>query len=144
MLHVCMHTQSLQSCLILSESVDHSPPGSSVHGIVQARTVEWVAMPSSRGSSPPRDWTHVSYISNPRWILCPLSHLGNQVFHIASCLLPWLCSPPFPLPQLLLFSSPYTNYTFSSQSLPLYHWDYSRMIFSSLLADIAFSITLVS
>ena len=35
--------------------MDCSPPGSSVHGSLQARTLEWVAMPSSRGSSPPRD-----------------------------------------------------------------------------------------
>ena len=39
---------------------DCSPPGSSVHGILQVRTLEWVAMPSSRGSSQPRDWTWVS------------------------------------------------------------------------------------
>ena len=37
-------------------------PGSSVYGILQARILEWVAMPFTRGSSPPRDWTHVSYI----------------------------------------------------------------------------------
>ena len=37
-----------------------SPPGSSVHGILQARILEWVAMPSSRGSSQPRDQTRVS------------------------------------------------------------------------------------
>ena len=37
-----------------------SPPGSSVHGILQARILEWVAMPFSRGSSQPRDQTHVS------------------------------------------------------------------------------------
>ena len=43
--------------------MDCSPPGSSVHGIFLARILEWVAMPSSRGSSRPRDWTHVSYIS---------------------------------------------------------------------------------
>ena len=40
-----------------------SGPGSSVHGILQVRILEWVAMPSSRGSSQPRDGTHVSYIS---------------------------------------------------------------------------------
>ena len=40
-----------------------SPPGSSVHGIFQARILEWVAMPSARGSSPPRDWTWVSCIA---------------------------------------------------------------------------------
>ena len=37
-----------------------SPPGSSVHGILQARTLEWVSVPSSRGSSRPRDGTQVS------------------------------------------------------------------------------------
>ena len=43
----------VQSCLTLCEPVDCSPPGSSVHGILQARILEWVAMPSSRGSSHP-------------------------------------------------------------------------------------------
>ena len=43
--------------------MDHSPPGSSVHGILQARILEWVAMPSSRGSSRPRNQTHVSCVS---------------------------------------------------------------------------------
>ena len=42
---------------------DCSPPGSSVHWILQARTLEWAAMPSSRGSSPPRDGTQVSRIT---------------------------------------------------------------------------------
>ena len=45
-----------QSCLILCDPMDCSPPGSSVHGILQARILEWVTMPSSRGSSWPRDW----------------------------------------------------------------------------------------
>ena len=49
-----------QSCLILSDPMDCSPPGSSVHGILQARILEWVAIPSSRGSSWPRDQTQVS------------------------------------------------------------------------------------
>ena len=40
--------------------MDQSPPGSSVHGILQARILEWVAMPSSRGPSRPRDQTHSS------------------------------------------------------------------------------------
>ena len=40
-----------------------SPPGSSVHGTLQAGTLEWVAMPSSRGSTWPRGRTHISYIS---------------------------------------------------------------------------------
>ena len=51
---------SAQSCLTLCNPVDCSPPGSSVHGIPQARILEWVAIPFSRGSSPPRDGTHIS------------------------------------------------------------------------------------
>ena len=41
----------IQSCLTLGDPIDCSPPGSSIHGILQARILEWVAMPSSRGSS---------------------------------------------------------------------------------------------
>ena len=42
--------------------MDCSPPGCSVHGILQARILEWLAVPSSRGSSPPRNQTHISYV----------------------------------------------------------------------------------
>ena len=52
-----------QSYLTLCDPMDCSPPGSSVRGILQARILEWVAMPSSRGPSWPRDRTHVSYVS---------------------------------------------------------------------------------
>ena len=52
-----------QSCLALWDVMDCSPPGSSVHRIFQARILEWVAMPSSRGSSSPRDRTQLSSIS---------------------------------------------------------------------------------
>ena len=46
-----------------SDPMNSSPPGSSVHGIFQARVLEWVAVPFSRGSSQPRDWTQVSRIA---------------------------------------------------------------------------------
>ena len=49
-----------ESCLTLCSPMDCSSPGSSVHGTLQARILEWVAMPSSRGSSQPKDWTQVS------------------------------------------------------------------------------------
>ena len=52
-----------QSCPTLDDSMDCSLPGSSVHGILQARILEWVAIPFSRGSSWPRDWTGVSCIA---------------------------------------------------------------------------------
>ena len=57
---VCMRAKSLQSCLTLCDPMDCSPPGSSVHGILQARILEWVSLSSSRGSSQPRDQTQVS------------------------------------------------------------------------------------
>ena len=60
---VCVCVKSLQSCSTLCDRMDCSSPGSSVHGILQARILEWASMPSSRGSSRPRDRTHVSYIS---------------------------------------------------------------------------------
>ena len=50
-----MCAQALQSYLTLSDPMDYSLPGSSVHGILQAKILEWVAMPSSRGSSQPKD-----------------------------------------------------------------------------------------
>ena len=58
--YMCVHIKSLQSCMILCDPMDCSPPGSSVHGILQARILEWLAMPSSRGSSQPRDRACIS------------------------------------------------------------------------------------
>ena len=102
----------------LCNPMDCSPPGSSVHGILQARIMEWGAMPSSRGSSWPRDWTHVSYIigrfftiwatKKALYILVGISNemLCSQcslsvLYHFALSysvmftLTPWLsCSPP--------------------------------------------------
>ena len=49
-MHLCMLTHHN-----LCDSMDHSPPGSSVHGLLQARILEWVAKPSSRVPSQPRD-----------------------------------------------------------------------------------------
>ena len=68
----CRRAKSLQSCLSLCEPMHCSPPGSSVHGILQAKILEWGAMLSSwrRESSQPRNQTCVSYVSCiGRWIL---------------------------------------------------------------------------
>ena len=59
----CMPANLLQSYSSLCDSMDCSLPGSSVHGILQARILEWAAVPSSRGSSQPRDQTRISYVS---------------------------------------------------------------------------------
>ena len=70
--------KSLQSCPALCNPMDCSPPGSSVHEILQARILEWVAMPSSRGSSPARDRTRVSCVSCiGRRVLYHERHLGS-------------------------------------------------------------------
>ena len=46
--NACLHARLLQSCLTLCDPMDCSLPGSSVHGILQARILRWVAMPSSQ------------------------------------------------------------------------------------------------
>ena len=77
-MRLCMHTKSLQLCPTLCDPMDYSPPGSSVHGNSPGKNTEWVAMPSSRGSSSPRDRTHISYVScMGRWVLYHKRHLGT-------------------------------------------------------------------
>ena len=66
---VCVH-----SVLTLGDPMNCSPPGSSVHGIFQARILEWVAIFFYRGSSQPRDRTGISCIS----------YVGRQVFFFTS------------------------------------------------------------
>ena len=61
--HKCGIGLVSKPCLTLCDPTDCSPLGSSVHGILQARTLEWVAISFSRGSSRPRDWICISYIS---------------------------------------------------------------------------------
>ena len=66
-LSICLYTQLP---LILCNPLDCSPPGSFIHGIFQARALEWVAIPSSRESTWFRDWISISCISCiGRWIL---------------------------------------------------------------------------
>ena len=60
---VCVCVLAAQSCLTLWDPMESSPPGSSIHGTLQARILEGVAIPFSRGSSWPRDWTWISCIS---------------------------------------------------------------------------------
>ena len=80
-----MHAKSLQLCLTLCKPMVYSLAGSSVCGILQARILKWVSMPSSRGSFWPRDWTHIScssciegrlffFITEPPWKLWHEAH----------------------------------------------------------------------
>ena len=81
-IHVLMGVcaESLQSRWTLNNPMDCSIPGSFVHGILQARIPEWIAMPFSRESSWSRDQAHISYIS---WF-------GRQVFTTSAT---WEASP---------------------------------------------------
>ena len=76
---VCVYMLSCFSCVQLFDPVDCSLTDRLLfHGILQARILEWVAMPSSRGSSWPKDQTQVSYISCiGRWALYHSIHLGS-------------------------------------------------------------------
>ena len=73
-----------QSCHTLCDPNDCSLPGFSVHGISQARTLEWVAIPFSRESSCPRDWTWVPWMAGRFFTYC-LSHQGISL--MAECFL---------------------------------------------------------
>ena len=69
-----------QSCPTLYNPTDWRPPGSSVHGILQARAMEWILIPFSRGSSWPRDQTWVSCIAGRFFTIWATGkpYLGNR------------------------------------------------------------------
>ena len=71
LLVICLQVKSevAQSCPTLCNPMACSPPGSSVHGVVQARELEWVVISFSRGSSRPRDQTWVSRIAGRRFTI---------------------------------------------------------------------------
>ena len=89
---VCLCSKLHQLCLTLCDSTDCNLLGSSANGISQARILEWVAVPSSRGSSKPRDQTGLSYVScTGGRVLYHCCHLGSPLGHcycsfIQSCL----------------------------------------------------------
>ena len=68
-----MKVKVAQLCPTLYDPMDYT-----VHGILQARILEWVAFPFSRGSSQPRDWTQVSYIAGGFFT----TELWGQHFHL--------------------------------------------------------------
>ena len=81
-LELIMINEVTQTCLVVSNSlwpIDCSPPGFSVLGIFQATIPEWVTIPSSRGSSRPRDNPHLLCLLHHQADSLPLSHLGIPV-----------------------------------------------------------------
>ena len=84
---ISIYAKLLQSCLTLCDPMDCSPPVSSVHGVLQARILEWIAISFSRGSSQPRDRTHISHVSCIcRWV--PSSTTREAPISV------WLCPNP--------------------------------------------------
>ena len=79
MQQILMHAFSITLlCPTLCNCRGWSPPDSSVHRLVRARILEWVAISSSKGSSQPRGWIYISHISCiGRQIFLPLRHLGS-------------------------------------------------------------------
>ena len=87
----------------LCDPIDCSPPGSSVHGMSQARILEWAALSSYRGSSWSRDWTHVPWVSfTGSWILYHCTTWQATYPYTPS----FLISLPFMLTQSIEQSSP--------------------------------------
>ena len=106
--HLCACVKVAESCLTLWNPMNSSPPGSSVFGISQARILECVANPFSRGSSRPRDWTWVSCIAGRvftvwatreakvvflefPWFLYDPANVGNLISGSSASLKPSLC-----------------------------------------------------
>ena len=93
-----------QLCLTLYDPLDYSPPSSSVHGIVQVRILEWLAIPFSRGSSWPRDRTWVSHIAGRFFTIWATRSMGAKtmttfVIFVSQHLSPVLvhCKPSTPI-----------------------------------------------
>ena len=92
-----MHLCVLSCVWLFCDLMDCSPPGSSVHGIFQARILEWVVISSSRGSSPFRDWAFVFCIG--RWILY---HWGTWESPALENIEAPVACPISPLPDFLI------------------------------------------
>ena len=102
-LYIRVYMLFFQSCQTLCHPMDCSPQGSSVHGILQARILEWVAMLSSRGSSRLGNQTHIClHLLHCRWILYPLKHLGSRkkeevLWNVVVWQYPWLLDANYPI-----------------------------------------------
>ena len=115
-----------QSFPTLCDPTDCSPPVSSVHGILQARTLEWITIPFSRGSSWPRDQTQVSCIAD-KLFTCNFnfnSFLFTHFYSLVFILQPWQTPAGSPLITLFHSTGPLFMFSFclSFQSTPFFTW----------------------
>ena len=113
----CLYVCSVaQSCQLFCDPMDCSPTDSYVHRISQARILEWVAISFSRGSSRPRNRTHISCIAGQ--ILYQLIHLGSSQVMSREFLLCAYHQGLLPRPDCYTF--PFPLYTFPSENKVLY------------------------
>ena len=99
-----VHAQSL-SGVWLCNPIDYRPPIFTVHGIFQSGRLEWVAISSSRGSSWPRDWTGVSWVSCVgRWILHHRATCETHHLWLVECKLEQQLNASTYLTKMIIFS----------------------------------------
>ena len=86
MVHAWVISYSVMYDSVRPYGLSDSLSDSSIHGFLQARILKWVAIPSSKVSSRPRDWTHVSYISCIGWLAgsLPLARPGKPLLLLTS------------------------------------------------------------
>ena len=101
---VCVHGKSIQSCPTLCDPIDYSPPASSIHGILQAKILEWVAMPSSRGFSPCRDRPCLLFLMHWQAASLPLAPPGKHCCCSCSVAVPSF-PPALIFPSIRIFSN---------------------------------------
>ena len=124
-------------CVQLCNPMDCSLPGSSIHGIFQARILEWVAISFSRESSQPRDWTQVSCTAGR---LYHLSHQGSPKMSYNR----WIIKPTAVHPRSVMSMGPQglqharlpcpsLSPGVCPSSCPLSQWCYETMVYYSLI-----------
>ena len=119
-------------CQILCSPMYCSLPGSSVHGTFQVRILEWVAMPSSRGSSQPRNWAHVSgtaggfFIHWATWEGLSMSLTPNKCPTLQILPQSWLLNNP--AYSKYLFIASYSNVSITLSVLKIHCYSYYVII----------------
>ena len=113
-LHICVCVFVTQSCPTLCDPMD--PPGFSVHGILQARILEWVAIPFSRGVSQPREWTQVSHMAGDFFIIWTTREAQDTIYKLYHMIVDFLTSFNMMIPivvrllsRVQLFETPWTG-----------------------------------
>ena len=121
----CVCAKSLQSCPTFCDPIDCSPPGSTVHEVLQARILEWVVTPSSRGSSWARDWIQVSYLHLLLWQEFFTTSATWEAHYWGESYLLLHCLPPVLIEHVIYSWSDYLrpkHRIFCSYPIDVKHW----------------------